>query len=72
MVPGGDDGLRAAAELLVSHGPIVPADHEGRTLTFTPPGDGTHVDWLSNYTHSGPRSSLLAILDGRAKPLAKQ
>ncbi|MHA7652413.1 SRPBCC family protein [Mycobacterium sp. ML4] len=30
----------------------VPAfNHEGGTLTFTPSGDGTHVDWLTNYTH---------------------
>ena len=26
-------------------------DHEGGTLTFTPSGDGTHVDWTSTYTH---------------------
>ncbi|OBK23208.1 polyketide cyclase [Mycobacterium asiaticum] len=26
-------------------------NHEGGTLTFTPAGDGTHVDWLSHYTH---------------------
>ncbi len=25
--------------------------HEGGTLTFTASGDGTHVDWLSHYTH---------------------
>ncbi len=30
----------------------VPAfDHEGGTLTFTHEGDGTHVDWVSTYTH---------------------
>ena len=30
----------------------VPAfDHEGGTLTFTPSGAGTHVDWTSSYTH---------------------
>lgn len=30
----------------------VPAfNHDGGTLTFTPSGDGTHVDWRSNYTH---------------------
>jgi hypothetical protein len=27
-----------------------PSDHEGGTLTFTPSGDGTHVDWLTTYT----------------------
>ena len=26
-------------------------DHEGGTLTFTPAGDGTHVEWVSSYTH---------------------
>lgn len=32
----------------------VPAfDHDGGTLTFTSSGDGTHVDWLTNYTHPG-------------------
>lgn len=25
--------------------------HDGGTLTFTPAGNGTHVDWLTNYTH---------------------
>ncbi|WP_431231409.1 SRPBCC family protein [Mycolicibacterium psychrotolerans] len=30
-------------------------DHEGGTLTFTPDGDGTHVDWVSTYTH--PRAA---------------
>ena len=28
-----------------------PFDHEGGTLTFTPSGEGTRVDWVSNYTH---------------------
>ncbi len=51
----------------------------------TPSGDGTHVDWLTNYTHpayaggklmekiSRPmlRSSFLAILAGCAKALEK-
>ncbi len=26
-------------------------DHDGGTLTFTPTGGGTHVDWSSSYTH---------------------
>lgn len=26
-------------------------DHDGGTLTFTPSGDGTHVEWVSSYTH---------------------
>ena len=60
-----------------------PFDHEGGTLTFAGSGDGTHVDWLSNYTHparAGGKvleaisyrllcSSFLAILNGCAKAL---
>ncbi|MGH3676045.1 MAG: SRPBCC family protein [Mycobacterium sp.] len=60
-----------------------PVDHEGGTLTFTPSGDGTHVDWVSTYTHparaggkvteaiSSPliRSSFAAVLAGCAKAL---
>ncbi len=26
-------------------------EHDGGTLTFTPSGTGTHVDWSSSYTH---------------------
>jgi uncharacterized protein YndB with AHSA1/START domain len=62
-----------------------PFDHEGGTLTFTGSGDGTHVDWLSNYTHPTRaggkvleaisyrllRSSFLAILNGCAKALER-
>jgi uncharacterized protein YndB with AHSA1/START domain len=62
-----------------------PFDHEGGTLTFTASGDGTHVDWLSNYTHPARaggklleavsyrmlRSSFLAILNACAKALEK-
>ena len=58
-------------------------DHEGGTLTFTASGDGTHVDWVSNYTHPARaggkvmeavtsrllRWSFLAILAGCAKAL---
>jgi uncharacterized protein YndB with AHSA1/START domain len=60
-----------------------PIDHEGGTLTFTPSGDGTHVDWVSTYTHparaggkvleavTAPllRSGFLAVLAGCAKAL---
>lgn len=28
-----------------------PFDHDGGTLTFTPRGNGTHVDWTTSYTH---------------------
>jgi uncharacterized protein YndB with AHSA1/START domain len=62
-----------------------PFNHEGGTLTFTASGDGTHVEWLSNYTHPALaggklleavsyrllRSSFLAILDACAKALEK-
>jgi uncharacterized protein YndB with AHSA1/START domain len=62
-----------------------PFNHEGGTLTFTASGDGTHVDWLSNYTHPALaggklleavsyrllRSGFLAILDACAKALEK-
>jgi hypothetical protein len=60
-------------------------DHEGGTLTFTPSDGGTHVDWVTIYTHPTRaggklleavtsrllRSSLLAILAGCAKALEK-
>lgn len=62
-----------------------PFDHEGGTLTLTPSNGGTHVDWVSTYTHparsggkvmeavSSPllRSSYLAILAGCAKALER-
>ena len=57
--------------------------HDGGTLTFTPSGNGTHVDWLTNYTHPAYaggklmeavserllRASFLAILNACAKAL---
>jgi uncharacterized protein YndB with AHSA1/START domain len=60
-----------------------PLNHQGGTLTFTPSGNGTHVDWLTNYTHPvqaggklmeavsrrALRSSFLAILAACAKEL---
>ncbi|MEO8815436.1 MAG: SRPBCC family protein [Mycobacterium sp.] len=60
-----------------------PFNHEGGTLTFTPSGGGTHVDWLTCYTHpayAGGRlleavssrllhRSFSAILAGCAKAL---
>lgn len=62
-----------------------PFDHDGGTLTFTPSGDGTHVDWLTSYTHpayAGGKlmeavsrrllgSSFSAILAGCAKALER-
>ncbi|HZU49367.1 MAG TPA: SRPBCC family protein [Mycobacterium sp.] len=67
-------------------GSFPPFNHEGGTLTFTPSGEGTHVDWRSNYTHPARaggalleaitrrllRSSFLAILAGCAKALESQ
>ena len=26
-------------------------EHEGGTMTFSPSGSGTHVDWTTTYTH---------------------
>lgn len=64
----------------------VPAfDHEGGTLTFTLTDGGTHVDWVSTYTHPARgggkamealSSKLLpwnfaAVLDGCAKALER-
>ncbi|OBJ50608.1 SRPBCC family protein [Mycobacterium sp. 1423905.2] len=64
----------------------VPAfNHDGGTLTFTPTSDGTHVDWLTNYTHPGYaggrlmqavsrpllRSSFQSILAACAKALER-
>jgi uncharacterized protein YndB with AHSA1/START domain len=60
-------------------------DHEGGTLTFAPSSDGTHVDWVSTYTHPARaggrameaassrllRASFLAVLAGCAKALEK-
>jgi uncharacterized protein YndB with AHSA1/START domain len=64
-------------------GSFPPFDHEGGTLTFTPRGDGTHVDWLTRFTHPAYaggklfepvsrrllRSSFSAVLAGCAKAL---
>lgn len=62
---------------------VPPFRHEGGTLTFTAVDGGTHVDWLTNYTHPAwaggrlleavtrplLRASFLAILDACAKEL---
>ncbi len=75
------DRPRSYSYLIVAAFP--PFNHEGGTLTFTPSGDRTHVDWLTTYTHparaggklmeavSRPllRSSFLAILAACAKTL---
>ncbi|WP_375481958.1 SRPBCC family protein [uncultured Mycobacterium sp.] len=75
------DRPRSYSYLIVRSFP--PFNHEGGTLSFTPSGDGTHVDWRSNYTHpayAGGKvleavtrrlltSSFQAILDACAKAL---
>ena len=77
------DRPRSYSYLIVRSFP--PFNHEGGTLTFTASGDGTHVDWLSNYTHpawaggrllqaisySVLRSSFLALFDACAAALEK-
>ena len=78
------DRPRSYSYLIVRSFP--PFNHEGGTLTFTASGDGTRVDWLSNYTHPARaggklleavtyrllRSSFRAILDACARALEKQ
>ena len=75
------DAPRSYSYLILRSFP--PSDHEGGTLTFTPSGDGTHVDWVTTYTvpaRAGGkvmeavssrllRSSFLATLAGCAKAL---
>lgn len=78
------DRPRSYTYLIVRSFP--PFNHDGGTLTFTPSGEGTHVDWLSNYTHPARaggrlleavsyrllRWSFLAILDACANALEKR
>lgn len=75
------DPPRSYSYLIVRSLPSL--DHQGGTLTFTPSGDGTYVDWLTNYTyplHAGGklmeavsrrplRVSFLAILAACADAL---
>ena len=75
------DAPRSYSYLIVRSFPA--SNHEGGTLTFTPSGDGTHVDWVTTYTipaRAGGkvmeavslrllRSSFLAILARCAKAL---
>jgi uncharacterized protein YndB with AHSA1/START domain len=77
------DRPRSYTYLIVRSFP--PFHHDGGTLTFTPSGGGTHVDWLTNYSHPAwaggrlleavsyrlLRSSFLAILDACAKELER-
>jgi uncharacterized protein YndB with AHSA1/START domain len=43
------DPPRSYSYLILSSFP--PLEHEGGTLTCTPTAGGTHVDWVSRYTH---------------------
>lgn len=43
------DRPRSYSYLIVKSLPAF--NHDGGTLTFTPSGKGTHVDWLTIYTH---------------------
>ena len=77
------DEPRSYSYLIVRSFPAI--DHEGGTLTFTPSGDGTHVDWVTTYTHPARaggkvmeavssrvlRASFEAILAGCAKALER-
>jgi len=44
------DAPRSYSYLILKSFP--PLNHDGGTLTFTPHGNTTHVDWVSSYTHS--------------------
>lgn len=61
------DRPRSYSYLIVSSVP--PFQHEGGTLTFTPAGDGTHVDWLTNYTH--PARAGGKVLERLTRPLLR-
>jgi uncharacterized protein YndB with AHSA1/START domain len=75
------DAPRSYSYLVVRSFPA--SEHKGGTLTFTPSGDGTRVDWVTTYTVpvrgggkvmeavSPPlfRSTFRAILAGCAKAL---
>ena len=77
------DPPRSYSYLIVRSFPAM--DHEGGTLTFTPSGDGTYVDWVTTYTHPARaggkvtvavssrliRSGFLATLAGCAKALER-
>jgi uncharacterized protein YndB with AHSA1/START domain len=75
------DAPRSYSYRIVRSFPTI--DHEDGTLTFSPSGDGTHVTWVSTYTHPARgggkameevssrllRWSFSAILAGCAKAL---
>lgn len=75
------DAPRSYSYLIIRSFPAF--DHDGGTLTLTPSGDGTHVEWTTSYRHpalaggkamEAVSSRLLrwnfrAILDGCARAL---
>jgi uncharacterized protein YndB with AHSA1/START domain len=77
------DPPRSYSYLILRSFPLL--DHEGGTLTFTPSGEGTHVDWVTTYTvparaggkvveRAGSpllRSTFRAVLSGCAKALER-
>ncbi len=75
------DAPRSYSYLILRSFPVF--NHEGGTLTFSPRGNGTHVDWVTRYTHPAwmggkafevvssrlLRMSFLAVLAGCANAL---
>jgi uncharacterized protein YndB with AHSA1/START domain len=75
------DPPRSYSYLILRSFPVF--DHEGGTLSFTPTEQGTHVDWVTRYTHPAwaggtplgavsrrlLERSFLAVLDGCATRL---
>lgn len=50
-------------------GSFPPFDHDGGTLTFTPDGDGTRIDWATSYTHPvRVGGKVLEAIDSRLLP----
>lgn len=61
------DRPRSYSYLIIKSFP--PFNHDGGTLTFTASGEGTHVDWLSSYTH--PVYAGGKALEAVTRPLLK-
>lgn len=61
------DAPRSYSYLIVKSFP--PFDHDGGTLTCTPSGEGTHVDWVTDYTH--PRAAGGKLLEAVSAPLLR-
>lgn len=61
------DAPRSYSYLIVRSFP--PFDHDGGTLTFTPVGTGTHVDWDTSYRH--PARAGGKLLEAVSAPLLR-